>query len=93
MKSMTGLAFVCLAAPLLIGAVVLPQWQQQLSAQLKTEQNCEVKSFSKTRLGIRNGQESIDTRVTCADNRVFQASRQGPKTQPFVLKECKDGAC
>ena len=93
MKSMTGLALVCLAAPLLIAAVVLPQWQQQISDQLKTEQNCEVKNFSKTRLGIKNGKESIEARVICSDSRVFQASRQGPKSEPFVLKECKDSAC
>jgi len=93
MKSIGGLAFVCLAAPLLMGAVILPQWQEQLKTQLKTDHNCEAKNFSKVRLGIVNGKESIRAQVTCADNRVFEASRQGPRSQPFAIKECGEGGC
>jgi ferric-dicitrate binding protein FerR (iron transport regulator) len=89
MKNTTGLALVALAAPLLIAAVILPQWQQQLQTQLKNEQKCDVKNFSQVKMGVKNGKEAVQTRVSCEDKRVFDASRVG-HDGPFDLK-CAEG--
>ena len=90
MKNITGLAFLALAAPFLVAAMVLPEWQQQLQTQLKTEKNCDVKHFTQAKMGVKNGKESVKARVTCEDKRIFEASRVG-HGGPFDVKECDAG--
>lgn len=91
MKSIAAL-MVVLAAPFLVAAVILPEWQQQLQTQLKNDHQCEVKNFSKAKMGVVNGKESVEARVACADGRVFEASRQG-HDGPFAVKSCAKEGC
>jgi len=85
-------AAVCLSAPLLIAAVILPEWQQQIQTQLKKDYSCDVKNFSKAKMGVVNGKESVEARVTCTDGRAFEASREG-KGGPFAVKQCDGNGC
>ncbi len=92
MEKIAALTVVCLAAPFLIGAVILPEWQQQIKTQMKKDHDCEVKNFSKVNMAVVNGKESVEARVVCADGRVFDASRQG-KGGPFAVKQCNEKGC
>jgi len=92
MRSIAGLAFVCLAAPLLMAAVILPEWQQTLQTQLKNEQNCEVNALSNVRLRVVNGKETVSARAHCADKRAFDVSRTD-RSKPYKIEECATNAC
>jgi len=81
-----------LAAPFLIAATTLPEWQHTLNSQLMKEENCEVNFLSNLKVGVVNGQESVRARAHCTDNRTFDVSRTG-RDKPYKIEQCGTEAC
>lgn len=88
MKIPIPLTLVAFAAPFLVAAAVLPQWQQQLESQLDKDKGCQVNFLSNIHLRIINGKETISARAHCTDKRAFDVSRLGPD-QPYKIEECE----
>ncbi len=92
MKNIAALAMVCLTAPLLMAAKILPEWQQQLESQLMKEQDCEVNFLSNVQVRVVNGKESVFARAHCMDKRAFDVSRTD-RSNPYKIEECATNAC
>ena len=92
MKKIAALAVLGLAAPFLIAATILPEWQQTLNSQLMKEDNCEVNFLSNLKVSVVNGQESVQARAHCTDSRTFDVSRTG-RDKPFKIEQCGTETC
>ena len=92
MKRLAGPILALLAVPFLAAAVILPPWQEQLTTQLKKEQNCDVIGLSSVKMRVINGKESIAARAHCLDKRSFDVTRDEPG-QPYKIRECSTTAC
>lgn len=92
MKNIAALAVLGLAAPFLIAATILPEWQQTLNSQLMKENNCEVNFLSNLKVSVANGQESVRARAHCTDNRTFDVSRIG-RDKPYKIEQCGTETC
>ena len=92
MKGLAGPILALFAVAFLAGAVILPEWQQQLTIQLKKEQNCDVIGLSSVKMRIVNGKQSIAARAHCLDKRSFDVTRDEPG-RPYKIVECSTTAC
>lgn len=92
MKRLAGPILALLALPFLAAAVVLPEWQQQMTSQLKKEQSCDVIGLSSVKMRVINGKQSIAARAHCSDKRSFDVTRDEPG-QPYKIRECTTNAC
>jgi len=92
MKRLAGPILALLALPFLAAAVILPEWQQQLTTQLKKEQNCDVIGVSSVKMRVINGKQSVAARAHCLDKRSFDVTRDEPG-QPYKIVECSTTTC
>ena len=92
MKNVVVFVALGLAAPFLMAATILPEWQQTLNSQLMKEENCEVNFLSNLKVSVVNGQESVLARAHCTDKRAFDVSRIG-RGKPYKIEQCGTEAC
>lgn len=92
MKNVVVFVALGLAAPFLMAATILPEWQQTLNSQLMKEENCEVNFLSNLKVSVVNGQESVLARAHCTDKRAFDVSRIG-RDKPYKIEQCGTEAC
>lgn len=72
----------------------LADWQEDLAAQLRWDEECEVAFYSGVIERMVDGQLVVIAKAHCEDGRVFDAI-QRDEFQDFELNECtpKEQAC
>jgi hypothetical protein len=65
----------------------LADWQEELAAQLRWDEECEVAFYSGVIERMVNGRQVVIAKAHCEDGRVFDAI-QRDEFQDFELNEC-----
>ena len=72
----------------LLAGPAMAYWQEQLTAQLRWDLNCEVRFFSGVTERVIDGHMVVIVKAHCEDGRVFDAI-QRDEFEDFEITECR----
>jgi hypothetical protein len=77
-----------------IATPALASWQDDLSAQLRWDHNCQVSFYSGVIERMVNGQQVVIAKAHCEDGRTFDATQRN-ELEEFEINECtpKEQSC
>jgi hypothetical protein len=92
LRRLGGVSILAFAATVALPA--LAEWEEDLAAQMRWDEDCQVQYYSGVIERVIDGNLVIIAKVHCDDGRTFDATQRN-ELEDFEIEECtpKEQAC